>query len=63
MLSSQNRLLGTNPIVWFCDQEPVKTFQKGAPPEKGRPKRWRTYLSQFRLTVDQIQGIKNEIAD
>ena len=28
VLSSQSRLLGTNPIVWLCDQEPVKTFQK-----------------------------------
>ena len=29
VLSSQSRLLGTNPVVWLCDQEPVKTFQKG----------------------------------
>ena len=27
VLSSQSRLLGTNPVVWLCDQEPVKTFQ------------------------------------
>ena len=33
-LSSQFRLLGTSPIVWLCDQEPVKIFQKGPPPEK-----------------------------
>ena len=26
VLSSQSRLLHTNPIVWVCDQEPVKTF-------------------------------------
>ena len=26
VLSSQSRMLGTNPIVWLCDQEPVKTF-------------------------------------
>ena len=62
VLSSQSRLLGTNPIVWLCDQEPVKTFQKGPPPEKAKLKRWWTYLSQFRLTVDHIQGIKNEMA-
>ena len=61
--SSQYRLLGTNPIVWLCDQEPVKTFQKGPSPEKAAPKRWWTYLSQFRLTVHHIQGIKNEMAD
>ena len=35
VLSSQSRLLGSNSIVWLCDQEPVKTFQKGPPPEKG----------------------------
>ena len=63
VLSSQSRLLGTNPVVWLCDQEPVKTFQKGTPPEKAKLQRWRTYLSQFRLTVHHILGIKNEMAD
>ena len=48
VLSSQSRLLGSNPIVWLCDQEPVKSFQKGPPPEKAKLKRWWTYLSQFR---------------
>ena len=41
----------------------MKTFQKGPPPEKAKLKRWWTYPSQFRLTVHQIQGIKNEVAD
>ena len=63
VLSSRSRLLGTNPIIWLCDQEPVKTFQKGPPPEKANLKRWWSYLSQFMLTVHHIQGIKNEIAD
>ena len=63
LLSSQSRLLGTNPIIWLYDQEPVKTFQKGPPPEKAKLKQWWTYLSQFRLTVHHIQGIKNEMAD
>ena len=58
VLCSQSRLLGTNPIVWVCDQEPVKTFQKGPSPKNERPKRWSTYLSQFTLTVDHIQRIK-----
>ena len=62
-LSSESRLLGTNPVVWLCDQEPVKTFQKRSPPEKAKLKRWWTYLSQFRLTVHHIPGIKNEMAD
>ena len=32
--SSQSRLLGSNPIVWLCDQEPVKSFRKVPPPRK-----------------------------
>ena len=63
VLSSQSRLLGSNPIVWLCDQEPVTSFQKGPPPEKAKLKRWWTYLSQFRLTVHHIPGIKNELSD
>ena len=63
VLSSQSRLLGSNPIVWLCDQEPVKSFQKGPPPEKAKLKRWWTYLSQFRLTVHHITGIQNELSD
>ena len=42
VLSSQSRFLGSNPIVWLCDQEPVKSFQKGPPPEKAKLKRWWT---------------------
>ena len=63
VLSSQSRLLGTNCIVWRCDQEAVKSFQKGPPPGKAKLKRWWTNLSQFTLTVHHIQGIKNQMAD
>ena len=63
VISSQSHLLGTNPIVWLCDQEPGKVFQKGSPPQKAKLKRWLTYLSQFRLAVHHIQGIKNKMAD
>ena len=45
VLSSQSRLLGSNPIVWLCDQEPVNSFKKGPPPEKAKLKRCWTYLS------------------
>ena len=31
VLSSQAPLLGSNPVVWLCDQEPVRSFQKGPP--------------------------------
>ena len=66
VLSSQCPLLESNPMVWLCDQEPVKYFQKGPPPEKAKLKRWWTYctyLSQFRLTVHHLPGIKNELSD
>ena len=63
VLSSQARLLGSNTVVWLCDQEPIRTFQKGPPPEKAKLRRWLTYLSQLRLTVHHIQGVKNEFAD
>ena len=55
VLCSQARLLGSNPVVWLCDQEPVRSFQKGPPPEKAKLRRWWTYLSQLRLTVHHIQ--------
>ena len=57
VLSSQARLLGSNPVVWLCDQEPVRTFQKGPLPEKAKLRRWWTYLSQLRLTVHHFQGV------
>ena len=36
---------------------------KGPPPEKAKVRRWLTYLSQQRLSVHHIQGVKNECAD
>ena len=63
VLSSQSRLLGCNPIVWVCDQKPVKSFQKGPPPEKAKLKGWWTYRSQFSLTVHHMAGRKNELSD
>ena len=63
VLSSEARLLGSNSVVRLYDQEPVRTFQKGPPPEKAKLRRWLTYLSQVRLTVHYIQGVKNECAD
>ena len=54
VLSSQARLLGSNCVVWLCDQEPVCTFQKGRPPDKAKLRHLWTYLSQLRLTVHHI---------
>ena len=39
VLSSQSQLLGRNPVVWLCGQEPVLTFQKGPPPKKAKLRR------------------------
>ena len=63
VLSSQSRLLGSNQVVRLRDQEPVRTFEKGPPPENAKLRRWWTYLSQLRLSVHHIQGVKNECAD
>ena len=62
VLSSQSGHLGTNPIVWLCDQEPVKTFQKGPPPKKAKLKKWWTYLSRSRFPAHHIQGKRTEHA-
>ena len=61
VLSSQARLLGSNSVVWLCDQEPVRTSQKGPPPEKAKLRRWWTYLSQLRLTVHHIKGSEERV--
>ena len=58
-----SRRFYSNPVVWLCDQEPIRTLQKGPPPEKAKLRRWSTYLSQLRLTVHHIQGVKDECAD
>ena len=50
-------------MVWLCDQEPVRTFQKEPPTEKAKLRRWWTYLSQLRLSVQHIQDVKTEPAD
>ena len=42
VLFSQSRLLGSNIVVWLCDQEPVRPFQKGPPLEKAKLRRWWT---------------------
>ena len=63
VLSSQCRLLGSNRIVWLCDQEPLESSQKGSPPEKAKLKRWWTYLGHLRLTLHHISGIGNEHSD
>ena len=62
VLSSGSGLLKFTPIFWLSDQEPLKSFQKGPPPENAELKRWWTYLSP-NLTVHHIPGIKTELSD
>ena len=50
-------------MVWLCDQEPVRIFQKEPPPEKAKLRRWWTYLTKLWLSVHHIQRVKNECAD
>ena len=38
VLSSRPRLLESNPIVGLCDQEPVKSFQKGLTTRESKAK-------------------------
>ena len=63
VLCSQCRLLGSNPVDCLCDQEPVRTLKKGPPGAKAKLRRWWTYVSQVRLSVYHIQGVKNACAD
>ena len=63
VLSFQSSLRDTNPILWLWDQQLVKTSQKGPPRTKAKLKRWWTYISQFRITVHYIQGLKKGMAD
>ena len=63
VLSSRPLLLGSNPIIWLCDQKLMKSFQKGPPPEIAKLKWWWTCLGQFRLSVHHIPGIEIELSD
>ena len=61
VLPSESRRLGSNPVVWLCDQERVCTFQKGPTPEKAKLRRWWTYLSRLPLSVHHIQGVTERV--
>ena len=62
VLSSQSRLLGSNPVVWLCDKGRVRLFKEGLPPENAKLRRCWTYLSLLRLSVHHIQSVKTECA-
>ena len=50
-------------VVWLCDQASASTFLTGLPPESPRLRRWWVFLSQLRLHMHHIQGLKNELSD
>jgi transposase InsO family protein len=61
--SSQFRILSGKPVVWFCDNQAMKTFLDNSPPDNPRVRRWFVYLSQFQLVIHHIPGLKNELCD
>ena len=63
VLASQQRIIGNNPVTWLCDQDSVKYFIDPPPPEQKRLRGWWVFLSQLRLAVHHIQGLKNELSD
>ena len=63
VLSSQRRIIGGNPIIWFCDQSAVQQFVQNAPPDKMRLKRWWIFLNSLPLTIRHAAGLKNESCD
>ena len=62
-IGSQQRIVGHLPIVWLCDQQAAKAFIKNPAPENSRLRRWWTFLSQLRLTIFHLPGVKNELCD
>ena len=62
-IATNYRFLVNLPIVWFCDNDAVKTFLDNAPPTNKRLRRWYCYLSQFQLRIMHIPGLKNEATD
>ena len=63
LLSAQGRLVGTNLLVCFCDQESTQYFLKGDPPEDPKLRSWWTYLAQLRLNIYRVPALKNELYD
>ena len=46
VLSSQYRILNSNPTVWLTDQKSLESFLTNAPPASPRLQRWWVFLSQ-----------------
>ena len=63
MISSQERIIGGNPLVWITDQEALQSFMSGGVPLDKKMRRWWTYLAQHRLVIKHIPGATNELTD
>ena len=63
LISGQDRLFGSNFVVWLCDQESTETFLKGASPENRTLGHWWTFLPQLKPNIYRVPGLKNELCD
>ena len=62
-LASQQRIVANLPIVWFTDNEALKSFLDKEPPLNARLRRAYLFLSQFALQTFHLPGLKNELCD
>ena len=63
VLLSQSRLLGSNPFVWLCDREPVKSFQKGPTPRESKTKAVLDLPEPVQADSSSYPRYKNELSD
>ena len=57
-LASQQRILANLPIVWFTDNEALKSFLDKEPPLNARLRKAYLFLSQFALQTFHLPGLK-----
>ena len=51
------------PIVWFTDNEAATSFLDKEPPLNKRLRRMYVFLSQLKLKIFHLPGLKNELCD
>ena len=62
-LASQSRMVSHLPIVWFTDNEAATSFLDKEPPLNKRLRRMYVFLSQLKLKIFHLPGLKNELCD
>ena len=62
-LASQIRMVSNLPIVWFTDNEAATSFLEKEPPLNKRLRRMYVFLSQLKLKIFHLPGLKNELCD